>query len=287
LTCSNNSCHNYYGTNDPWRWGGAAPITSSASYTQGTFCGEVTVTVSPNGGTGPYKCYFDWLDGSITDWSDDCSATHYFAQPAPDVYNKIFTVKYSARDKYRVPTDPLLKSTLVVAKWLPGCPDPNSTDSDSDGMSDAWENTYGLNPLDPSDANIDMDGDGLTNLYEFTIDTNPTLIDTDGDGVDDGHDGFPLDNAQSVCPDIVQHLEGGSQYGTVWSAYSSGLIQSGDTIQITASDHNEDLFFNQNIVFTLSGGYECSFSNNPVSTEITGTLTISGGTLTVEKIVMK
>jgi WD40 repeat protein len=47
-------------------------------------------------------------------------------------------------------------------------------DSDSDGMSDDWENQYGLNPKDPSDGNKDVDGDGYTNLQEYQAGTDPT-----------------------------------------------------------------------------------------------------------------
>jgi hypothetical protein len=47
-------------------------------------------------------------------------------------------------------------------------------DSDSDSMSDDWENQYGLNPNDPSDGGKDMDGDGYTNLQEYQAGTDPT-----------------------------------------------------------------------------------------------------------------
>src|SRR5439155_5667946 len=70
-------------------------------------------------------------------------------------------------------------------------------DSDGDGMPDWWENLYAptLNP-NVADADQDPDGDGLTNLQEFqnvfpstpgaVIRTNPTVADTDGDGLSDG-----------------------------------------------------------------------------------------------------
>lgn len=58
-------------------------------------------------------------------------------------------------------------------------------DRDRDGMRDAWENTYGLNPA-VNDAASDLDGDGLTNLQEFTLRTYPNDTDSDDDGLSDG-----------------------------------------------------------------------------------------------------
>jgi hypothetical protein len=43
----------------------------------------------------------------------------------------------------------------------------NQLDRDGDGMTDEWENLYGLNRYDPSDAEEDSDKDGFTNIEEF------------------------------------------------------------------------------------------------------------------------
>jgi hypothetical protein len=48
------------------------------------------------------------------------------------------------------------------------------TDDDGDGMPDSFEITYGLDPLNPSDASADNDGDGRTNLQEYQDQTDPT-----------------------------------------------------------------------------------------------------------------
>jgi hypothetical protein len=45
-----------------------------------------------------------------------------------------------------------------------------------------------------------MDGDGALNKSELTNGTDPFRADTDGDGVNDGADCFPLDPTRSTCP---------------------------------------------------------------------------------------
>ena len=70
---------------------------------------------------------------------------------------------------------------------------PLSNDTDGDGLPDAWEVTYSDRPgVDPRDGattlelNSDTDRDGLTLTEEFEIGTDPSLNDTDGDGLPDG-----------------------------------------------------------------------------------------------------
>lgn len=46
-------------------------------------------------------------------------------------------------------------------------------DTDGDGMEDAWESKYGLDPNDPRDASADLNADGYTNIEEFINATDP------------------------------------------------------------------------------------------------------------------
>ncbi|MCX6878664.1 MAG: hypothetical protein NTW21_33360 [Verrucomicrobia bacterium] len=56
--------------------------------------------------------------------------------------------------------------------------------STADTVPDSWKVKFGF-ALETTGA-TDSDGDGLANVNEFLLNTNPTLIDTDGDGRSDG-----------------------------------------------------------------------------------------------------
>ncbi len=69
-------------------------------------------------------------------------------------------------------------------------------DVDGDGMYDGWELHY-AEPigwdLTAFDQGGQWDGDYVDDDSEFLNGTNPTAVDTDGDGADDGYDTAPLD----------------------------------------------------------------------------------------------
>lgn len=70
--------------------------------------------------------------------------------------------------------------------------DPKDSDTDNDGFSDGVEVANGWDPLDPESPDIlnDMDQDGLTNEHEELLGTDPTVADTDADGLLDGEEVF-------------------------------------------------------------------------------------------------
>lgn len=79
--------------------------------------------------------------------------------------------------KRRLPADSYKKGIITNPNQVGGYPEYKGKaykDSDNDGIPDAWEKKYGLNPKDASDANKDLNGDGYTNLEKYFNGIDPT-----------------------------------------------------------------------------------------------------------------
>lgn len=59
-----------------------------------------------------------------------------------------------------------------------GLSDVLDSDDDNDGLPDVWENSFGLNARDASDALLDGDNDTLSNKDEYLHGSNPLVADT-------------------------------------------------------------------------------------------------------------
>ncbi len=74
--------------------------------------------------------------------------------------------------------------------------DPLDADTDHDGIPDAYERAYGLDPnddgsIDPlNGAYGDLDADGIVNLEEYWYGSNPTSSDSDADGLTDSEEAY-------------------------------------------------------------------------------------------------
>ena len=76
----------------------------------------------------------------------------------------------------RLPADSYKIGIITDISQVGGYPEYKGTpyvDTDKDGMPDAWEIKYGLNPNDPSDAVQDCNGDGYTNIEKYINGINP------------------------------------------------------------------------------------------------------------------
>ncbi len=191
-----------------------------------------------------------------------------------------------------------------------------AADSDCDGTPDVTD----LCPNDPNKtapgqcgcgvADIDTDHDGTPNCHDLCPNdpnkTSPGICgcgvadtDTDGDGTPNCIDGCPSDPnktqpGQCGCGVPETPCCSGScpvrnspsdYYSVVQTAYDTAT--NGIIIQSQALEFSENVHFDHNISVTLKGGYDPSFTNNPSYTTIHGSMTISNGTVVVERIIIK
>lgn len=80
--------------------------------------------------------------------------------------------------KRRLPADSYKKGIITHPDQVGGYPDYKGKaykDSDNDGIPDAWEKKYGLNPKDASDASGDLNGDGYSNIEKYFNGIDPTI----------------------------------------------------------------------------------------------------------------
>ena len=69
----------------------------------------------------------------------------------------------------------IIDTQETVGGWPELAPGQPPSDTDHDGMPDAWETRYAFDPADPTDGPTDRDNDGYTNLEEFLNATDPTV----------------------------------------------------------------------------------------------------------------
>jgi hypothetical protein len=94
--------------------------------------------------------------------------------------------------------------------------DPCDSDTDDDGYTDGEEHDAGSDPLDAEDPGTDSDGDGLSDQEEAALGTNATDADSDddchGDGDEDAAGTDPLDINSPENPE----LSSTTTYATVY-----------------------------------------------------------------------
>jgi hypothetical protein len=101
-------------------------------------------------------------------------------------------------------------------------------------------------------------------------------------------DGILLTAVKQLSVTITQTppvMTSSNSFSTIQAAYDT--CSTGTTIQIQAIDFDEYLYFGRDISITLKGGYDADYTSNLSYTTISGSLTISQGTVVLENIVIQ
>ena len=124
----------------------------------------ITAIATDNVGLDAVEVVLTLPSGEID--RDSLSETSENKYVYKDIYNRTGLYSYQIQvEDYAGNIKVSDKKTFWITKDL--------NDIDSDGMSNEWEEKYGFNPEDPSDASQDFDKDGITNLNEYKYNTNP------------------------------------------------------------------------------------------------------------------
>ncbi len=144
-------------------------VFSLGEPTGGIVEGEVVAAVTdPVGTTRTFPLLDDGANGD-TDSNDGVYGRRVWATDLSGTY--LINVTASGTTSAGAPVQRQASATVSLGP---------KTDTDGDGVADAAETMFGLDPLDPTDPSIDHDGDGLSLVDELSAGTDPFSWDTDG-----------------------------------------------------------------------------------------------------------
>jgi alpha-tubulin suppressor-like RCC1 family protein len=136
--------------------------------------GQVVASVTdPTGTTRRFPLYDDGAHGDGGS-ADGVYAVRVWATDGPGSYDVVLTASGTT-----VGGAPVQRQAAASVTLGP------KVDTDGDGVADAAEPLFGLNPADPIDGDTDHDGDGLGLAAELAGGTDPAAWDSDGGGESD------------------------------------------------------------------------------------------------------
>ena len=118
-----------------------------------------------------------WTYFPMVETGHDAVISYGFSNPAPAVFVNLRYLDQALADPFGMDSD---GDGLTNQQEFDLRTDLFSTDTDHDGLPDAWEVAHGLDPRDPSDALADPNGNGVSNLDEYRNGNDPHLLAYDG-----------------------------------------------------------------------------------------------------------
>lgn len=155
---------------------------------------HANITCGGNGVTGALYRNGKLLDSAVIGGPDDVGVTHtvYVNASPGDKFDLALTPRgLDGQDNDGCDgsqtwflVDPTIPAKAIQpdgSSFIPA----GASDTDGDGLPDAWERIYFPNDLTKLSATGDYDKDGLTDLQEYQRGSDPTKPDSDGDGLSD------------------------------------------------------------------------------------------------------
>jgi PKD repeat protein len=149
---------------------------------------------------------------------------------------------------------------------------------DKSSNSTAWQWDFGDGTTSTAQNPLHM----YTNSGKYTVSLTVTeadsqqILTTKSDYI----------NVSGTCNSLPVTIAGtNSYYSSIESALSQ--LSNGTNLNIQGTSLSEVLNLSKDVSFSLTGGYGCDFLMNPGFTTINGSLTISHGTVTIEKIIIR
>lgn len=116
--------------------------------------------------------YYQRRQFTPTDWKTSITfMKEFFVADRTAVVSTEVELWLNQQERQSRPREPMTTEEVVDVPVA----DQKLTDVDNDGLPDAWEKRFGLDPANIDDAIADSDEDGLSNLEEFFRGSNPLV----------------------------------------------------------------------------------------------------------------